>query len=212
MTPLVVIGTHDRHADNPRVMAAARPDHDREGRLLLEARRHPQVFGELYELTEHRVVGYFVRRTACAATAADLTAETFAAALHGLRRYDPHRGSGMRWLFGIASHLHAQWRRSQRVEQAARTRIGMRPVPLDELAIERIDALLDVRPILADVGDALDELSPAVRDAVVLRVVDELAYDQVAASLGCSPGAARVRVSRGLDQLERRLEATWRPR
>jgi DNA-directed RNA polymerase specialized sigma24 family protein len=44
-----------------------------------------------------------------------------------------------------------------------------------------------------------------MREAVFLRVVRELPYDEVAAALGCSAGSARVRVSRGLDRLSQLL-------
>lgn len=37
-------------------------------------------------------------------TATDLTAETFAAALAGVGRFDPGRGAAVGWLYGIANH------------------------------------------------------------------------------------------------------------
>jgi RNA polymerase sigma-70 factor (ECF subfamily) len=42
-------------------------------------------------------------------------------------------------------------------------------------------------------------------DAVRLRVVDELEYEDVARQLGTTPAAARVRVHRGLAALRHRL-------
>jgi RNA polymerase sigma-70 factor (ECF subfamily) len=53
----------------------------------------------------------------------------------------------------------------------------------------------------ARASSAVDGLPAEQRDAVRLRVVEELSYEDVAAQLGCSPGAARTRVSRGLRQL-----------
>lgn len=50
------------------------------------------------------------------------------------------------------------------------------------------------------------ELSPAVRDAMRLRVVDELAYPALAARLGTTEPAARARVSRGLAALADALD------
>lgn len=60
--------------------------------------------------------------------------------------------------------------------------------------------------MFAALHDALRELSPALSQALILRVGHELSYDEVADRLGCSPGAARVRVARGLAALESRLE------
>jgi RNA polymerase sigma-70 factor (ECF subfamily) len=49
--------------------------------------------------------------------------------------------------------------------------------------------------------DGLDD--DEVPEAVRLRVIDELEYDEVAAALGTTPGAARVRVHRGLAALRK---------
>jgi DNA-directed RNA polymerase specialized sigma24 family protein len=53
---------------------------------------------------------------------------------------------------------------------------------------------------------ALDWLSQGERDAVTLRVVHELDYPAIARRLGCSEGAARVRVHRGLARLADLIE------
>jgi len=49
-------------------------------------------------------------------------------------------------------------------------------------------------------------MSPRVAAAVALRIAEDLPYHEVARRLGCSEGAARVRVTRGLDQLAQLLE------
>ena len=54
---------------------------------------------------------------------------------------------------------------------------------------------------------AMATLSPGTRDAVRLRVVDELPYRDLAQRLGISETAARVRVSRGLSALAGLLDA-----
>jgi RNA polymerase sigma-70 factor (ECF subfamily) len=65
------------------------------------------------------------------------------------------------------------------------------------------DARLDAAALRAELETALEDLAPAVRVAVVLRVVEQLDYDELAARLGCSSQAARLRVSRGLRALRR---------
>jgi DNA-directed RNA polymerase specialized sigma24 family protein len=47
-----------------------------------------------------------------------------------------------------------------------------------------------------------------MRKAVLLRVIEQLPYDEIAERLGCTAGNARVRVCRGLDRLEAYLEAS----
>jgi DNA-directed RNA polymerase specialized sigma24 family protein len=54
--------------------------------------------------------------------------------------------------------------------------------------------------------DQLALLSPELRQAVTLRVLDEMSYSDVAAATGTTGGAARVRVHRGLNILRQRLQ------
>ena len=71
-----------------------------------------------------------MRATADPEVAADLTAETFAAALAGRRRYRPERGSPASWLYGIAEHRLTDWRRRGYAEDRARRRLRMEPLEL----------------------------------------------------------------------------------
>ena len=73
--------------------------------------------------------------------------------------------------------------------------------------IERIEDLCDLSSMRESVRDALASLPANLADAVRLRVAFDLPYAEVARRLGCSEGAARVRVSRGLTRLADLLEA-----
>lgn len=59
-----------------------------------------------------------------------------------------------------------------------------------------------------EVEAALSALPPAQRRAVELRVIRDQDYAVVAAELGCSTTAARIKVSRGLSGLRARLDPT----
>jgi RNA polymerase sigma factor (sigma-70 family) len=174
--------------------------------LLVRARREPEAFGEFYERTHRTVLRFFLLRTACPTTAADLSAETFAAALRSLKRYDPALGAPRTWLLGIADNLHKQYLRREAVGYRTRQRLRIRYVADDGVDTDRIDALVDFQPLLARVVAALDSLPDGTRDAVILRIVDQLPYDRIADKLGCTAGAARVRVSRGLTRIVDQLE------
>jgi RNA polymerase sigma factor (sigma-70 family) len=67
------------------------------------------------------------------------------------------------------------------------------------------DARVDAQARRAELEAALAALSPAVREAVVLRAVEQLDHREIASRTGCSPQAARLRVSRGL----RALREAW---
>jgi RNA polymerase sigma-70 factor (ECF subfamily) len=82
----------------------------------------------------------------------------------------------------------------------------MQRIELDDQSLERIEELGELADLRAAVEQALAQLTPAVAEAVSLRVVRELPYSEVARRLGCSEGAARVRVARGLNAIADALE------
>jgi RNA polymerase sigma factor (sigma-70 family) len=179
-----------------------------DAKLIVASRRDPSVFREVYDRWAERLLAYFVQRVLDAEVAADLLAETFAIAFeqrHGFRDVGAPDGA---WLYGIAAKELSHWFRHQEVERRAVRRLGLEVPRLDEESIARIEALIDIQARRRELSAALDRISRAERDAVELRVVRELNYEQIARELGCSEGAARLRVHRGLARLNELLEAT----
>lgn len=167
--------------------------------LLTAARTDAGAFRTLYDRYAARVLHYHERRTHDPDAAHDLTAETFAQAWLARGRFrDEAGGSAGPWLFAIARHVLSASVRKRALEQTAARRLG---IELSGTAAEPDEAWLD------GLDEALADLPETQREAIRLRVVDDLAYDQVAASLGTSPEAARVRVHRGLATLRNRLSA-----
>jgi RNA polymerase sigma factor (sigma-70 family) len=160
----------------------------------------PAEIEELYRAHARRLAGYFMRATHDAETAADLTAETFAAALAGRRRYRPERGAPSTWLYGIASHKLNDWRRHGYAEDRARRRLRMERIELSEDDVREFEQLgAEVRVV-----DLLEDLPGDQRAALHARLVDERGYGEIAGAEGVSEAAIRQRVSRGLASLRRR--------
>jgi RNA polymerase sigma-70 factor (ECF subfamily) len=134
--------------------------------------------------------------------AADLTAETFAAAVVSRRRFRPDRGSAAGWLSGIAGHKLADFQRRGYLEDRARRELGMVRRPLSEADAVYIEALGD-----EVVSDMLSVLPGEQQVAVREHVVNERSYEELATSAGVSPSAIRQRVSRGLQTLRDRMGA-----
>jgi RNA polymerase sigma-70 factor (ECF subfamily) len=167
----------------------------------------PELFAVLYRRHADAVLVFLVRRTADAQVAADLCAETFAAAFAQRARFRDERSSALPWLFGIARRQLGSYARRQRVSRRYRRRLGVSDVALGDDELDRVEQLADLAAIRAELAAALDALPDGQRDAVRLRVVDELPYVEVARRLGVSEGAARVRVSRALAALADTVEA-----
>lgn len=179
------------------------PDPRTDEQLLVAARDEPGAFAELYRRHVRDVAGFFARRTPGTEVAADLTAETFAAALAGRRSYDPGRGDARGWLFGIAHRQLSSFRRRGAVEARARRRMGMERLELDDEQLARVEAA-----VAADAPTAallLDDLPADQAGPVRARVLEEHSYARIATDLGITEPAARQRVSRGLATLRTRL-------
>lgn len=173
-----------------------------DARLLRASRDDLDAFAELYDRYAGRLLDYFARRTASEDTALELCAETLSRVWVSRERFeDRHDGSAAPWLYGIARNVLLMSIRRGAVERATAARLGV---------LERLDRPGEPTAVpesgWADGADELlESLPPSLRGAIRLRIVDELAYDEVADALGTTESAARVRVHRGLAALRRRL-------
>jgi RNA polymerase sigma-70 factor (ECF subfamily) len=179
--------------------------------LIAASRHDPHAFRELYDRWADRLLAYFYRRVLDAEVAADLLAETFAVAYERRRRFRDVGKPGGAWLYGIAAKELSHWFRRQEVERRALRRLGVEVPALDDESIARIEALADAGAHRAALAAALDQIGSGEREAVQLRVVGELGYDEIAARLDCSEGAARLRVHRGLARLNNLMQAEATP-
>lgn len=171
-------------------------------RALRASRRDPEAFAAVYEREVDAVLRFLALRTYDPQVALDLVAETFAQAYRARRRFrgstDPEAGA---WLYAIARAELSRFYRRGFAERRAVERLGWSLPAWTDEDLEAVDRRVDQAARRRLLGDALEELSPGVRAAVRLRVVDELDHAEVARRLGVNEEAARARVSRGLRAL-----------
>lgn len=165
---------------------------------LLQSPR-AEDFGAFYRRHVRGILGWLMRQTRDPEAAADLTAETFAAALVARRRFAPERASAQSWLYGIATHKLRDWQRRGYAEDRARRRLGMERLELTDTDIAEIEYHG------GDVGELVASLPTDQGAAVTARVVEERSYAEIAGALEVPEAAVRKRVSRGLAELRRRL-------
>jgi RNA polymerase sigma factor (sigma-70 family) len=175
--------------------------------LLRVAAREPEAFREFYDRYAVWIRSWFVRHTGSEAASLDLTAETFAQAWHASRRFrDEAGGSGAPWLFGIARNLLRQYHKHNRIESAARERLGLEAAFADCEEYERVEERSEASALAPLLRHAVRALPTEQRRALELRIVHQLPYEAVAGRLGCSQNAARLRVSRALRALTTQLK------
>ena len=104
----------------------------------------PEAFGIFYRRHVDAVLAFFRVRTGDPELAADLMAETFAAALLAAPRFKRRKEPAAAWLFTIAkSKLIDSWRRGK-VQDEARRKLRLEPMELDDGG-PRADRLADRR-------------------------------------------------------------------
>jgi RNA polymerase sigma factor (sigma-70 family) len=161
-----------------------------------------EAFSMFYREHLDAVVAFFQRRVGDRELAFDLTAETFAAVVVSAGAYSGD-GPGVAWLFGIARNKLRESLRRDRVADAARRRLCMEPIVLDDAALARVEER-------AGSGEdrlrqELEGLPEKTRAALLARLVEEQEYGEIAARLQCSEQVVRQRVHRGLKQLRANL-------
>jgi RNA polymerase sigma-70 factor (ECF subfamily) len=105
------------------------------------------------------------------------------------------------WLYGIARNLARNWRRRGRIESAARAKLQM---PLRDPAdyAGESDERVAAEELAPELARAVQALPQVQRQAVELRVVEQLSYAEVAQRLACTEATARQRVARALRTLK----------
>src|SRR5262249_54070794 len=130
----------------------------------------------------------------------DLAAETFAAALASVPRFQPGPEPPQAWLYAIARHKFSEALRGSRIQDEARRALAMQPIELDDEAIEILETTA-----LAPVVELLEALTSEQRAAITAHHVEERGYGEIASELRCSESVIRKRVSRGLAAMRAQL-------
>jgi RNA polymerase sigma factor (sigma-70 family) len=157
-------------------------------------------FGMFYDRHASAVLAYFARRTRDPESAADLTAETFAAAIVARRRFRPGPVPASAWLFGIARHKLADFQRRGLAEDRALRRLRVQRPRLDQEDAQLVALMADEVSM-----QLLAKLPEDERRAIQAHVLEGRAYAEIAAAAVISEPAARMRVSRGLTRMRARM-------
>jgi RNA polymerase sigma-70 factor (ECF subfamily) len=132
--------------------------------------------------------------------AADIVQKTLVSGFQKLNRCrDPERVGG--WLFRITANLCKDFLKSPRrddlsLEGASATVVGRSDPDTD----------LEREELKENVQGALDRLSPEQREAFVLKHLEGRSYDEMAALLGASKSALKMRVLRAREELQSLLK------
>lgn len=182
-------------------------DPDKE--LIREALRAAQgdlrAFEQLVEQHKKRIVADCRHMTRDANNAEDLAQEVFVKAFFGLPRFEG-RSSFRRWLQSIKVHHclnHLKKHEANRQVAIDDVEEDSERLHTPPSALRDFDAMDDRQRIAA----ILDSLPSTLRLPLVMRDMDELAYEEIATALGIGLSAAKMRIKRAREEFRRRYRA-----
>lgn len=166
--------------------------------LMSQAQSAPAAFERLV-LRHHDAIHRYVARRLGPRSAEDVVSEVFTTAYAIRARYDMTRPNARPWLFGIATNMIRRHARREAEILDAYARYG-------------------VHPELPDPSHHDDELGPALaaalaamrrehRDALTLRALADLSYEEIAEALDVPVGTVRGWLHRARAVAARELAA-----
>lgn len=172
---------------------------------------------ELARTQHKRIYGICYRFTGSPSDAEDLTQEAFLKMFKNLDSFDPSKGGFTTWLTTLTRNLLVDNYRRTRLERASESLDE--PIGNDSeggtgsTKAERLEdggrnqeqhvAGLELR---AQIQEALKQVSPELREAVILRDLEDMDYKEIAEVLGVPQGTVKSRISRGRSELARLLK------
>ncbi len=173
------------------------------------------AWNELVVAQQRRVYGLCYRFTASSHDAEDLTQDVFIKLYGNLGSFDAAKGSFQTWITTLTRNLlvdHFRRSRQQRVTDSmdigwdqgcdapqVEPVIDQRTTPYQQAVRNQLEQM---------VQSALAKVSPELREAVILRDLQDMDYKEIAEVLAIPQGTVKSRISRGRAELARLLERT----
>ena len=165
----------------------------------------PDRFTAVYDRHFPAIYRYVAGRLGAQA-ADDVVAETFLAAFRRRSAFDPAKGGVRPWLFGIATNLVSQHRRTESRRYRTLARHGAEP---DAGGHEdRVVNAVTATGMRSDLARALTRLPRKERDVVLLVALAGLEHAEIAAVLGVPYGTVGSRLHRARRKLWAALPLT----
>jgi len=173
---------------------------------------------EIVQRYHRRIYNICYRFAGSADDAQDLTQEVFIKMYRTLKTYETERGAFMTWVTTITRNLlvdHFRKSKQDRMTDSLDTAPSEHEdaMPLSERIHDSAlppDARAQSREVKETVHRALQKLSPDLREAVILRDLQDMDYKEIATVLKVPEGTVKSRINRGRAELARLLQRTYR--
>jgi RNA polymerase sigma-70 factor (ECF subfamily) len=173
---------------------------------------------EIVQRYHRRIFNICYRFAGTSDDAQDLTQEVFIKMYRTLSSYDVERGAFMTWVTTMTRNLlvdHFRKTKQDRVTDSIDAAPSEREdaVPLSDRIEDQAappDARVQSREAKQAVQEALQKLSPELREAVILRDLQDMDYKEIAQVLKIPEGTVKSRINRGRTELARLFQRNYR--
>lgn len=173
---------------------------------------------EIVQLYHRRIYNICYRFAGSADDAQDLTQEVFIKMYRTLKTFDADRGALITWVTAMTRNLlvdHFRKTKQDRLTDSMDVPASEHEeaMPLSERIADTgisPDARVKSRETSETVHRALQKLSPELREAVILRDLQDMDYREIATVLKVPEGTVKSRINRGRAELARLLQRTYR--
>jgi RNA polymerase sigma-70 factor (ECF subfamily) len=173
---------------------------------------------EIVQRYHRRIYNLCYRFAGSADDAQDLTQEVFIRMYRTLKSYDVERGAFVTWITSMTRNLlvdHFRKTRQDRMTDSLDVALSEHEdaMTLGERIPDKVappDAGVERRETQQTVHLALQKLSPDLREAVILRDLQDMDYREIATVLRVPEGTVKSRINRGRAELARQLQRTYR--
>jgi RNA polymerase sigma-70 factor, ECF subfamily len=173
---------------------------------------------DIVQRYHRRIYNICYRFAGASDDAQDLTQEVFIKMYRTLSTYDMGKGAFMTWVTTITRNLLVDHFRKTKAD---RLTDSLDSVPSEHEDAQPLSAQIADRGLAPDahvqsretretVHQALQKLSPELREAVILRDLQDMDYREIATSLRVPEGTVKSRINRGRAELARLLQRTYR--
>ncbi len=203
-------GTRAQSLDASEAAARVRVEPDWPATVRKCLRGDGLAWTELVRAHHGRVYSLCYRFTGSVHDAEDLTQDIFLKVYGNLRAWEPTRGSLVVWVTTMTrNHLVDHYRRSRLQRASDSLDAGWEEAGAEIVTVHLTDtrpgphAYALQRELEREVQAALASVSPELREAVILRDLQDLDYKEIAAMLSVPEGTVKSRISRGRAELAR---------
>jgi len=152
-----------------------------------------------------RIYNLCYRYTGRTDEAEDLTQESFIRIYQNLKTFRPEAGNLVNWILKVARNLIIDhYRQTRRFQHAAGSE-EMETMNLSDEKLPDAHRLVEQSEASRFLRDGLQALSPELKEAVILRDLEGMAYQEIAQLLNVPEGTVKSRINRGRIELTKLL-------